>query len=145
MVLSQKTRTITVAALLLIAGVRATAQAQFADVGPAIGASGNSQIEIKGDVMCINCSLDQARKAFPNEPGLYQLTTKQGQIVMRVYWTNNQSRWERVILTPHVWVRGEEKTLQALNTQANMFKELEIHGVLNNSHTLDVITITVNG
>jgi len=109
------------------------------------GPGGTGTMQIRGHVLCAGCSLEQARQANPGEPTLYQLTHRQGQVVMTVTRVSDPGRWSRVVWPARLWVRGEEKLLQQLNAEANLFKELEIDGILSNTRTLDIAAVTIRG
>lgn len=102
-------------------------------------------MQIRGHVLCAGCSLEEARQVNPGEPTLYQLTHRQGQLVMTVTWVRAPNRWSRVVWPARLWVCGEEKLLQQLNAEANLFKELKISGILSNTRTLDITAVTIRG
>jgi hypothetical protein len=81
----------------------------------------------------------------PHDLALYQLSSKQGRLVMRVNWVSNPTRWQRVVWPPRLWVRGEDSLLQQLSAEANLFKEVEIQGILSHTRTLDLTSITLSG
>ncbi len=39
---------------------------------------------------------------------LYELTHRQGQVVMKVTWVNNWQRWRRLAWPPRLWVRAKD-------------------------------------
>jgi len=133
------------AATLLLAGITAGAQGDIGAGGSSFGPDGAGLVHLRGKVLCTACSLDEVRHAQPNEPALYQLSYKQGQLVMQVSWVNTTARWHRVVWPPRLWVRGEESLLEQLSAEANLFKEVEIHGILSNTRTLDLTSITLSG
>lgn len=134
-----------VAATLLLAGVTAGAQGGVTEGGFSFGTEGAGLMQIRGNVICTECSLAEARQARPGRHDLYQLIGKQGRVVLRVSWVSNSERWSHVVWPPRIWVRGEGKLLQQLNAEENLFKELEITGLLSNSRTLDVFRVTISG
>ena len=106
---------------------------------------GEDAVQIRRTVLCAACSLDEVRQTQPHEPVLYQLSYKQGQLVLRVDWVSNATRWHRVVWPPRVWVRGEKDLVQRLSAEATLFKEIEIQGILSNTRTLDLTSITLSG
>ena len=130
---------------LLLTGMAAGARGQIGDGGGAFGVGGNVMMQIKGKVVCAACSLEEVRKAQPGESHLYQLSSQQGRVVLKVDWVSNSARWNRVVWPQRLWVRGEERVLQQLGTEENLFKDVEITGILGNSRTLDVSTVTITG
>jgi hypothetical protein len=133
------------AATLLLAGITAGAQGDIGAGGSSLGPDGAGSVQLRGKVLCVACSLDEVRQAQPHEPALYQLSSKQGHLVMQVNWVSHATRWQRVVWPPRLWVRGEDEVLQQLSAEANLFKELEIQGILSNTRTLDITSITLSG
>lgn len=142
--LSKTIRT-SVAAVLMLAGVTTSAQGQGAAGVSAFGVGGKGVMQIRGSVVCVGCSLAEAREAQPGEHRLYQFVHRQGQVVMKVSWVNNNSqRWSQSVL-PRIWLRAEDSLLQKLTAEENLFKEVEITGILSNSRTLDIGRVTIRG
>ncbi|MBI3301961.1 MAG: hypothetical protein HYZ72_07775 [Deltaproteobacteria bacterium] len=138
--------TIGVAAAFLLAGTT-TAGAQgfvpLGSTGPEAGAGGRG-IQIRGNVVCIGCSLAEAREAHPNKQGnhLYWLAHRQGQMVIEVNRVGNTLWWNHLTV-PRIWVRGEESLCQKLTAKENLFKELEVSGVLSPAQVLDLSEVTI--
>lgn len=132
------------AALLLLTGVSAVAQGQVPGGGLTVGANGRSLTQLKGQVMCAGCSLEEVRKAQPSEHHLYQFSYSNGQIVMKVTEVNKSSMFEAVAWPPRLWLRANDKLLQQLSAEENLFKEMELTGLLTNSRTFDLFSITVS-
>lgn len=145
MVFFNKTLRAGMAATLLLAGITVGAQGDIGDSGPSFGPAGAGAVQIRGKVLCTSCSLDEVRRTQPYTSALYQLSYKQGQLVMQINWVSNASRWQRVVWPPRVWVRGEAGLLQQLSAEANLFKELEMTGFLSNTRTLDITSLTSAG
>jgi hypothetical protein len=134
-----------IAATLFLAGLTAGAHGQDVGSGTAFGPPGEDAIEIHGRVLCTACSLDEFRHTQPQESDLYQLSYNGGQLVMQIDKVSTARRWQHVVTTPRVWVRGEPGLLQKLTAEANLFKELEIQGILSNTRTLDITSLTRGG
>ena len=145
MVFRRKTLHAGLAATLLLAGMTAGVHGDIGTTGSAFGPDGAGVVQIRGRVLCVACSLDQVRHTQPSEPALYQLSYKQGQLVMQVNWVSTTSRWQRVVWPPRLWVRGEDGLVEQLSAEANLFKEMEIQGMLSNTRTLDLTSITLSG
>jgi hypothetical protein len=77
-----------VAAALMLAGITTGVQGQV---------SGGGLLHIKGNVVCAGCSLEEARKAQPNEHQLYEFMHQRGQVVMKVSSVNDSQMWGRFI------------------------------------------------
>ena len=140
----RKTLRAGMAATLLLAGITAGAHGDIGAVGSSFGPGGGA-VQIRGKVICTACSLDEVRQAQPFEPALYQLSSKQGQLVLQVNWVSNAAHWQQVVWPPRLWVRGEDGLIQQLSAEANLFKEMEIQGILSNTRTLDLTSITLSG
>jgi hypothetical protein len=126
---------------VLLIGIAAGARGQVGDGGQAFGVSGTGAIQLRGQVVCTNCYLDEVKRT----PFTYQLTHKHGRLVMNVTWTSNTSRWNRIVWPPQLHVRGEERLIQQLGAEENLMKELEVSGVLGNSRTFDLSEVSVRG
>jgi hypothetical protein len=131
------------AAALLLAGVTTGAHG-FAPGGPSsFGGGSRSMTLIKGNVLCAGCELTEVRRAQPELRHLYQLTHKQGQVVMQVRTVNGSGLWEAP-LSPLFAVRAKDSVFQQLTAEENLRKEVEIAAILRNTRTLDIATVTVS-
>ncbi len=92
MATSGKTIRMGVAATLLLAGGTVGARGGVTEGGFSFGTEGVGVMQIKGNVICAECSLAEARQAWPDRHDLYQLTCKQGRMVMRVSWRKEGRR-----------------------------------------------------
>lgn len=145
MVFLSKTVRTGMAATLLLAGIAAGAYGEIGGIGSSFGPPGTDAMRLRGKVLCTSCSLEEVRRTQPHEFSLYQLSHKQGQLVMQINWVSNTARWHRVVWPPRIWVRGEASLMQQLNAETNLFKELEIQGMLSNTRTLDITSLTRGG
>jgi hypothetical protein len=145
MVFVSKTLRAGMAVSLFLAGLTAGAQGDIGAGGSSFGPGSAGPVQIRGTVLCAACSLEEVQQTQPHDPVLYQLSHKQGQVVMRINWVSDPTRWQRVIWPPRLWVRGEDSVVQQLSAEANLFKEIEIQGILSNTRTLDLTSITLSG
>ncbi len=135
-----------VATALMLAGIAAVAKGQVPGGGfGSFGGEARGITQITGKVVCAGCSLDEARKAQPDLPHLYQLTHKRGQVVLQVSEVNDSARFDALAWLPRIWVRAADGLLQQLSAEENLFKEVEITGLLNNTRTLDIFGVTIRG
>lgn len=135
-----------IVATLLLSTLTASVQGDIGGGSQGFGLEGDRAIKIRGNVVCANCSLEEMRRTNPRDyPYYYQFTHKNGRLVLHVNWISNTARWIRVAWPPQLWVRADERVLQQLGTEANLFKEMEITGTLGNSRTLDIIEIAIRG
>lgn len=133
------------AAALLLAGVTTLAQGQIGGGLGSFGGGARGLIQIKGSVVCAGCSLNEVRQAQPQERKLYQLSYNHGQVVMQISSVNNSALFDVIGGTSRLWVRAPESVLQQLGAEENLFKEMEITGVLHTTRTVDVASITIRG
>ena len=145
MVFVGKTLRTSLAVTLLFTGLTTGARGDIGDAGPTFGPSNTGPVHIRGTVVCVDCILEEVRKLHPSELTLYQLVHQQGQLVLRMSWVSQASRWQRLAWPPRLWVRGEERLLEQLTAEANRFVELEMIVFLGNTRTLDLVDITWSG
>ena len=132
----RKTIRTSIVAALLLAGITTGVHGQV---------SGGGLLHIKGSVVCRGCSLDEARKAQPSQDQLYQLTHEQGQIVMNVHSVNNSPTWRYFGWPAEIRVRAQDGLFQQLTAEENLFKEVEITGLLSTTRALDIFAVTISG
>jgi hypothetical protein len=138
-----KTLRSSVAAALFFTGLIASVHG---DVGGfSFGPGGERGIQIRGNIVCTECSLEEARNARLRGNALYQLTHTQGRLVMQVNWVSNSTLWNSIVWPPHLRVRGDDSLLRQLSAEEHLFKEVEISGLLGHLRTLDLVTINVKG
>jgi hypothetical protein len=127
-------------AALLLAGFSAGAWGQTSPpVAP--GQNLNVLTRIKGAVVCVGCSLEEVREEEADSGHLYELRSAQGKAVFRVDWVDDASRWASITLGNRLWVRAAAPVFQELTAEANLFKEVEITGLLSSNRTLDVAKV----
>jgi hypothetical protein len=131
------------AAALLLVGVTTGAHG-FAPGGMSpFGGGSRGMTLIKGNVLCAGCELTEVSKAQPGLPHLYQLTHKQGQVVLQVKTINGSGLWEAP-LSPLFAVRAKDSVFGQLTAEENLMKEVEIAAILRSTRTLDIATVTVS-
>ncbi len=134
-----------VATAVLLTGLAGGARGFAPGGGGAFGGGVRSAVQMRAIVLCTGCSLEDVRKARPDERQLYELRHRRGQVVMQLRSINNAQMWGRFIWPPQIWVRAKDGVFQQLSAEENLLKEVEIVGLLNNSHTLDIFTVTIRG
>ena len=131
------------AAVLLLASVTTSAHG-FAPGGMSpFGGGSRGMTIIQGNVLCAGCELDEVSKAQPKLRHLYQLTHKQGQVVMQVKTINGSELWEAP-MSPRFSVRAKDSVFRQLIAEENLTKEVEISGIIRNSRTLDIAMVTIS-
>ena len=139
---SFKRITIGVAAALLLAGVTNGARGQVPSGSFGVGGENRGMAIIRGQVVCVGCTLDEVQKTQPALHHLYQLTRKQGQLVLQVRTINGFEMWAAP-LSPRLMVRSSDSVFQQLTAEENLMKEMEITGLLRNTGTLDIAAVTI--
>jgi hypothetical protein len=129
---------------LLVAGIATTGQAIVPGGAGSLGGEGRGLMFIKGSVVCSGCSLEQAREGQPDRRSLYQLSHKQGEVVMKITAVNDSARWSHLGQN-RLWVRAKDTEFSKLEAEENLFKEVEITGLLNNTRTLDIFGVNIPG
>ncbi len=131
---------------LLFGGVTTGAQGFIGGVGGSpVGGSARSLTQIRGTIVCTQCSLGQVRETQPQRKHLYELTHKRAQLVMEVTQVNDPQMPIVLSSLSHLSVRAPDRLFQQLTAEENMFKEVEITGLLNNTNTFDVFGVAVHG
>lgn len=134
------------AAVLLMAGITTHALGQGAPGGVgSFGGESRGVLHMTGTVVCAGCSLEEAQQVQPQANKLYQLTHRQGQIVLEVRQVNNSQRWMSLVWPPRIGVRGQDSLFAQLTAEENLFKEVELTGLLENSRTFDLFAVSIHG
>jgi hypothetical protein len=151
---------VSVASLSLLLGATTAVLGQGAGVGGGMSSGVSSAgakglLKLRASVVCVNCSLEEARAARPDATDLYELSHDKGKVVIRVNSVNEttsnddskdvSTRWASVSKPPHLTVRAEDSLIQKLMDEKNRTKEMEITGVIRTTRTLDIADITVLG
>jgi len=103
---------------------------------------GKGWVQLRGHVLCAECTLEELR-ATPPAPRsrLYQLDHRLGQVVMQVAPESASLPYRRL------WLKGEDHLFKTLAAEENLFKEIEVSGLLREylptSGTLDLAAVKV--
>ncbi len=103
---------------------------------------GKGWVQFRGHVLCVGCTLEEIRSALPASWNhLYQLSHRQGQVVMEV------NPEETILPYHHLWLRGKDQVFATLAAEENLFKEVEVSGLLREylptAGTLDLAAVKV--
>jgi hypothetical protein len=101
--------------------------------------------QIEGKIVCVGCSLEEVRKAHPDQTHLYQLTHEKEQAVMEVDKVNDPQWWSAVVFPPEIRVRSDSKLFRELTAEQNLFKKVTITGLLRDTRVLDMYSVTIGG
>ena len=138
---------------LLVGGLHASVWGQVPGagrVGPLSGGVEGSQGEdsmgLKGRIICVGCSRDDVRKNQPNLLNLYEFTREQEHMVIKIDEASTAARWEAIAgLSHQITVRVQDKVWQQLTSEDNLFKQIEMIGILSSSRTFDVARVKISG
>jgi hypothetical protein len=102
---------------------------------------------LTGEVICVGCSLQEAREARQNAGDLYLLRHPDGQVVLRVdsfYDPAEHIRWESIAgLSHRLSARAPAWVFAELMAEENLFKEVEVTGLLRSNLTFDISQVRV--
>jgi hypothetical protein len=129
----------------LLAGIATGVQGFMPGGSGSFGGETRGPVWLRGTVVCAQCTLDEVRKAQPHPHAFYELTHRQGQVVLQVTWVNDSQRWRLLAWPPRLWVRTKDEVFQHLAAEENLMKEVEIRGLLHPTRTLDIFELTVRG
>jgi hypothetical protein len=133
------------AAALLLTGLTTAAQGFVPSGGGlSFGVGGRSITLIKGTVLCAGCTVEEVCHARPQERKLYQLSHKRGQIVLQIHSINGSQMWATPD-SPRLSVRAKDSVFGQLTAEETLRKEVEITGLLSNTRSLDIFTVTIKG
>ena len=133
-------------ATLLAVGITTSAWGQVGGGGFSFGGESRGITQLRGSVVCVGCSLEEVQAVRPHLTGLYELRHEQGRVVMEVDTINERARWENILgLSHQITVRAQDRLFQKLTAEENLFREVEIVGLLRNTRTLDIGDVTVFG
>ena len=101
-------------------------------------------IQLRGTVVCTGCTLAEARRLQHDKYGnrLYQVTSRQGQLVLDIHAVSNP-RWFDYVTLPQISLRGEEGLLQPLSAPETQAKDVELTGLLTAPRILDVSAVVI--
>jgi hypothetical protein len=136
-------RMFAVAVALFFGGLLTHADAQVPGVGGGtFGGEVRGVTQLKGTVVCVGCTLEEAQGAQPQMRHLYQLVHARGQLVMAVQEVNRSAMWE---VWPHrLLIRTPNQLFQQLTAEANLFKNVELLGLLTRGgRTFDLFEVTL--
>src|SRR5262245_34852376 len=141
-----KTIRTSLGATLLLAGVTTSAWGQVGGGGLPFGGELRGITQLRGSVVCVGCSLEEVQAARPYLTGLYEFRHAQERVVMEVDTINERARWEDILgLSHRIVVRAPDRLFQRLTAEENLFREVEIVGLLRNTRTLDIGNVTIFG
>jgi len=85
--------------------------------------------------------LDTVSKGEQQTGKLYELSSAQGTVVLRVESVKDNGRWQRIPANHRLTAQAATPVLQQLTKEATAGKTLTITGLLNSDETLEVTDI----
>ena len=136
-----------IATALLLASMTTGTRAQAVPSGglSSVGGESRGMTEFTGKVICVGCTLKEIQAAHPEQQDFYQLSHRTGQVVMEVQTKSEPQVWSDFAFPPRVSVRCQDELFAKLTAEKNLFKEVEVTGLLRNMRTLDMFYVTVKG
>jgi hypothetical protein len=102
-----------------------------------------------GEIVCAGCSLEEARQAQRYAGDLYVLRHPEGQVVLRIDGFSDpaeHARWESIAgLSHQLTARAPDRVFQELTAEENLFKQVEVTGLLRSNRTFDIGQVRVIG
>ena len=135
-----------VTACLLLSGFGSAAWSQFR---PPFGGELTGLTTFTGQVVCVDCTVEQARDAYPNRFNLYQFNNGREDFVMQITSFLDSSQhhyWQSVAgLADEVTVRGPDQVIAALTEEENLRKPVTVTGILRSTRTFDIGNVRIRG
>jgi hypothetical protein len=113
---------------------------------PIIGGQFRPLTVLRGEIVCIDCTLTEVRRAQPNAINLYEMKFPGGLLVMNITWVNQQSRQylEDVAgLTDTLRLRGSQSMIEQLTDDLTRSREVKLTGILRSTRTFDILDVEV--
>jgi len=139
-----RTATTGLAMACLLIGLTASAQG-FMSLSPWQPGIPERLIQLKGTVVCTDCSLPEACRLQHDPYGnhLYYVTSPQGPLVLNLQAVSSP-RWFADVTVPQFSLRGEEELLQPLHAPEIQAKNIEVTGLLTTPRTLEVQAVVIH-
>ena len=146
---SGKNLGIGLAAFLFVAGMTTHVQG-FSDActnHSGFGGSVRSMIQFTGTIMCVDCDLADLEQIQPGIEGdFYQLNYEGQRLVINITAvTGQENGWGSIAWPPNLYVRTKPSTFQKLVAEENLFKTIEVTGLIRGTRRLDIMTLVVQG
>ena len=130
--------------LLTSLGTAAVAQGFVGSFSSGYAHGWHNPLQINGSVVCRGCRLEEVQQAHPQERDLYQLSSKNGSLVFKVASVNDPATFNAVAWPQRLWLRASDDVLRQLSAEDNLFKPIDITGILGTARTLDVTDVAIS-
>ena len=103
---------------------------------------GKGWVQLHGRILCASCTLEDLHQTFPvQHQRLYQLEHRLGRVVIEANSEQPPFPYRRF------WLKSDDQVFATLATEENLFKEVEVSGLLREylptAGTLDLAVVTV--
>jgi hypothetical protein len=148
---SGKNLGIGLAVFLFVAGMTTQVQgfggADSGCVHGGVGGSVRSMIQFTGTIMCVDCDLADLEQIRPGiEGNFYQLNYEGQQLVINITKVAGQENgWRAIVWPPNLYIRTKPSTFQKLVAEENLFKTIEVTGLVRGTRRLDIMDIVIQG
>lgn len=109
--------------------------------------------EIRGEVLCSACTVDEAKQATGEVLDVYLLNKGDQKAVLHVTTVRNTAtgragvisgRWETIVgVTNELHVRAKDQLWGQLTMKENLRKAVTIRGILHSTQAFDITEVTV--
>ena len=131
-------------AIILLTAIEAGAQVPGSS--GTVGGEARGVTFFRGTIICVDCSLAAAQAANPRLGRLYAFNSDRGQIILSMNDADDRMWWEAITGLPNrFWLRGPEEVLNSLIAEENLFKKVEVAGLLRKDGIFDVGGVTFLG
>src|SRR5215813_6829900 len=131
-------------AVVLLTAIEAGATPPGA--GGSVGGETRGITFFRGTIICTGCSLEAARAANPHLSHLYAFDSDRGQVVVNMDDADERMWWEAIVgLSNRVWLRAPDEVLNSLVAEENLFKKVEVAGLLRKEGVFDIGSVTFLG
>ncbi|MGE0824641.1 MAG: hypothetical protein AB7G75_20005 [Candidatus Binatia bacterium] len=114
--------------------------------GP-IGGELRGIMQFTGKVVCVDCRLSDVQQAHPELANLYLLThvgDDQQQAVMEITGVSEPQRWNAIVFPAEVLIRSTNEVFHKLTAEQNLYKTVQVTGLLRTDRVMDVSDVTVS-
>ena len=120
--------------------------AQTGYPGGSFGGETRGITRFRGTIVCAHCTPEEVAAANPRLGHLYAFDSDQGQVVLTMDDADERMWWETIAgLSKRVWLRAPDEVLHSLTAEENLFKKVEIIGLLRKTGTFDIGHVYIMG
>jgi len=102
-------------------------------------------MQFTGKVVCVGCSISEVHQAQPELENLYLLKhvgNEKQQAVVTVSTISEPMRWDAVVFPHQLLVRTTDALFNKLTAEDNLYKTVQVAGLLRNDRIMDVEAVT---